>query len=70
MTPKLVVFTDRRTGDTFTMTVPPTSPWHAMLENVTEAEIRRETPAEIAERKAYAEAGGILLTRRPETPRR
>lgn len=70
MSDRLVVFTDRRTGDTFTMTVPPTSPWHAMLDNVTEAEIRRETPAELAERENYKACGGLLLARELEPRRR
>jgi hypothetical protein len=28
---RLVLFHDRRTGERFTMAVPPSSPWHALL---------------------------------------
>lgn len=69
MTDRLVVFTDRRSGETFTMTAPPTSPWHALLDDVTEATIRRETEAELAERAHYAACGGVYLPA-PAEPRR
>lgn len=68
--PKLVIFTDQRTGRTFTMTVPPTSAWFDLLPNVQEAAIRRETPAEEAERAHYRECGGVVLNRPAEARRR
>jgi len=64
--PHLVVFTDRRHGDrTFTMTVPPDSPWYDLLEPVTEAEIRVLTEAERADDAAYRAAGGLVLANPP-----
>lgn len=68
--PKLVVFTDQRTGRTFTMTVPPTSAWFHLLPNVQEATIRRETPTELAEREHYRAVGGVLLQRDLEARRK
>lgn len=69
--PRLVVFTDRRTGQTFTMTVPATSPWHTLLDPVTEADIRVLSEEEEAERAAYVAAGGCVLQRdlAPRRPR-
>lgn len=69
MTDKLVVFTDRRTGQVFTLAVPLTSAWHALLAPVTEAEIRTETPDDLAARERYREAGGVIVTRPPEARR-
>lgn len=65
--PRVVVFTDRRTGDAFAMAVPPTSPWWALLDPVTEAEIRTPTAAERADDATYRDAGGLVIESRPAT---
>jgi len=62
--PRVVVFTNERTGGAFTMTVPPTSPWWTMLAPVTEAAIRVPTVQEQAEDAAYRDAGGLWLPKR------
>lgn len=66
MSASKLIFVRNTTGATetsFVIGVPPISAFFDLLDDVTEAEIRRETPAEIAERAAYAEAGGIVLAR-------
>lgn len=62
---RLVAFHDCRTGAEFLMCVPPSSPWFDLLPPVQEAEIREQTPEEIAERDAYRNAGGVWLPQRP-----
>lgn len=45
---RLVLFLDRRTGSSFTMAVPPSSPWHELLPPEQIAEILPHAPRETA----------------------
>lgn len=67
---RLLILNDTRTGDTHTVAIPPTSPWHALLDDVTEATIRAETPEDLAARAAYAAVGGLYLPSRDPARRR
>ncbi len=42
--PKVLLFTDTRTGHFFAMEVPHTSPWHELLPDHQECEIRFAQP--------------------------
>ncbi len=47
--PKVVLFTDTRTGTFFAMEVPHTSPWHELLPASQECEIRAAQPERSAQ---------------------